>query len=367
MRGGEKCLEVFCELFPDADLHTLLHVKGAVSASIEKHSIRTSFIQHLPYSKRYYRYYLPFFPKAVETFDLSGYDLVFSSSHCVAKGVKTSAKTCHISYIHTPMRYIWDQYENYFSNGRSSWLSRQVMTLMLPHLRRWDVASGQLPNHLIASSAHVANRIQNHYHRAAIVIHPPVDTSFFEPSTKDEGYYLMVTAFAPYKRVDLAITAFNHLGWPLRIIGSGQEARSLKAMARSNIEFLGWQPAGVAREQYAGCKAVIFPGEEDFGIVPLEAMATGKPVVAYGKGGVLETIIPANQAGREDHPTGVFFFEQNSESLQEALRFFEKRRDLFDAQKIRRHSLKFDRSIFKERIRELISEKYDEFLKNRPC
>ena len=292
MRGGEKCLEIFCELFPDADVYTLLHVKGSVSASIERRPIKTSFIQSLPLSKRYYRYYLPLFPKAIETFNLKDYDLVISSSHCVAKGVRTSPQACHISYIHTPMRYIWDQYDNYFSNRGAGWLSRQIMALILPYLRKWDINSGQLPTYLIASSAHVARRIQKYYHRNAVVIHPPVDTSLFKPSSKDAGYYLMVTALVPYKRVDLAIQAFNQLKFALKIIGTGPEKKFLEQMAGPTIELMGLRTDSDVREAYATCRAVIFPGEEDFGIVPLEAMGSGKPIIAYGKGGALETVIP---------------------------------------------------------------------------
>ena len=196
MRGGERCLEVFCELFPDADLYTLLHVKGSVSASIEKHPIKTSFIQRLPYSSRYYRYCLPLFPAAIEAFDLKGYDLVLSSSHCVAKGVKTSPQTLHISYIHTPMRYIWDQYEAYFGNGRSGWMTRKGMDLVRPWLQRWDVASSRGIYALIAASHHVADRIRRRYGRDAYVIHPPVDLHAFPISQKNNGFYLIVTALA---------------------------------------------------------------------------------------------------------------------------------------------------------------------------
>jgi glycosyltransferase involved in cell wall biosynthesis len=360
MRGGEKCLEVFCELFPDADLYTLLYVKGAVSATIEKHPIKTSFIQNLPFSHRYYRYCLPLFPKAIEAFDLSEYELVLSSSHCVAKGVRTSPQTLHISYIHTPMRYIWDQYHHYFGNGRGGTLTRWIMPLVLPYLRRWDVETGQLPTYLIASSNHVAQRIQNYYHRESMVIYPPVDVGFFKPSTQDEGYYLVVSALAPYKRVDLAIEAFNRLKWPLKIIGSGQEEKRLKQIAGPTVELLGWKTENDLRSAYAACRAVVFPGEEDFGIVPLEAMACGKPVIAYGSGGVVESVIPL-QNKKTVAPTGVFFYDQTPEALIEVLEYFEDQRGLFDPYQIREQVKPFDRQQFKEKVFQCVQSKFQEF------
>lgn len=360
MRGGEKCLEVFCELFPDADLYTLLRVKGSVSGTIEKHPIKTSFIQNLPFSKLHYRYYLPLFPKAIRSFDLHGYDLVLSSSHCVAKGVRTAPRTCHISYIHTPMRYIWDQFGVYFENGHCAWMVQKGMQLLRPWLQNWDVTSSGGIYALIAASHHVGERIRRYYGRHSEVIHPPVDFHAFSISKEDAGFYLMVTALAPYKRVDLAIEAFNRLQQPLKIIGSGPEERYLKRMAGPTVEFLGWKSGPEVRETYAVCRAVIFPGEEDFGIVPLEAMACGKPVIAYGRGGVLETIVPLQNPGAT-YPTGVFFDEQSPESLIEAVRYFEIHREQFDPVRIREHARPFDRHRFKEKIRQFVMMKLEEF------
>ena len=220
MRGGERCLTAFCELFPDADIYTLLHCPKSVSPIIERHRIYTSFIQQLPFSQKAYRHYLPLYPVAIASFDLSGYDLILSSSHAVAKGVSVPYGVCHIAYLHTPMRYIWDQYDSYFSKENASLLVRMAMRTIRPFLRRWDVISNKRIYAMIANSAYVAARIQRYYHRHADVIYPPVDFDSFSASPRDDGFYLMVTAFVPYKRVDLAILAFNQLKWPLKIIGT---------------------------------------------------------------------------------------------------------------------------------------------------
>ncbi len=300
MRGGERCLEVFCELFPDADILTLVHVRGAVSPTIEKHPIRTSFIQSLPYGVSRYRYYLPLFPSAIRSFDLSGYDLILSSSSCVAKGVLAPPHACHVSYVYTPMRYIWDQYDAYFSAGRSGWLSRSGMGAVRRRLREWDVSSNSSIHSLLTISNFVAGRIKQYWGLDATVVYPPVDWHAFRASTRDDGYDLIVGAFAPYKRMDLAIEAFNRMRKPLKIIGSGQDERRLRRIAGPTVDMLGWQPDHVVREYYERCRALIFPSEEDFGIVPLEAMACGKPVIAYGRGGAVETVVPINQQEAKD-------------------------------------------------------------------
>lgn len=353
MRGGEKCLEVFCELFPEADLYTLLHIKGAMSETIEQMEIKTSFIQKLPLVRKKYRSYLPLFPIAIEQFDLREYDLVISSSHCTAKGVITSPSACHICYCYTPMRYAWDLYHDYFGKGRLSYFSKRIIPLFINYLRIWDITSSHRVDYFLAISQYVAERIKKHYRRDTEVIYPPVDCSFFTPQNVDEDYYLIVTALAPYKRVDLAIKVFNELGWPLKIIGDGQERKKLRAMAKKNIEFLGWQSNQVLKEYYTKCKALIFPGKEDFGIVPLEAQACGRPVIAYGRGGVLETV--------EDGITGIFFKEQTVESLTTAIRKFE--RMPFDKEKIRKRALRFDRPIFKQRIKEFVEDRFAEYTK----
>lgn len=400
MRGGERCLEVLCELFPDADLCTLLHVKGAVSATIEQHPIRTSFIQHLPFAATRYRYYLPLFPRAIESFDFSGYDVVISLSHCVAKGIRVPDHVCHLSYVFTPMRYIWDQYEAYFGKENAGWLVRLSMSRVRPRLQTWDIASSRRIYGFMAISEHVAGRIQQWYGRPSIVVYPPVNWQSFQASVRNEGFYLMVTAFAPYKKVDLAITAANRLKLPLKIIGHGQDEHRLRRMAGPSVEFLGWQPDHRVRELYGRCLAVLFPGEEDFGIVPLEAMASGKPVIAYGKGGVLETVLPLNplqnmpvrltgpeacHAGKmngqrgstsprnvpadrsSSFPTGVFFYEHSVEGLIGAIREFQHHRTAFHPERIRAHVAPFDRAHFKERISQVIQSSYEAFRRISPC
>jgi glycosyltransferase involved in cell wall biosynthesis len=363
MRGGERCLEAISELFPDAPIYTLLHVPGAVSSTIEKHPIKTSFIQRLPGAGRAYRYYLPLFPRAVESFDLSGYDLIVSTSHCVAKGVRVPSGTCHISYIHTPMRYVWDQYQDYFGKGRAGWLTRTVMRALRARFQRWDLDSNHRIYAMVANSRNVAARIQRIYGRSAEVIYPPVDFDSFSCSMTEKGFYLMVTAFAPYKRADLAIEVFNRLRMPLKIIGTGQDEDRLRQMAGPTVEFLGWKPDAEVREYYSDCRALVFPGEEDFGIVPLEAMACGKPVLAYAKGGALETIVPLGAEGG-DSPTGVLFHRQTPEALMEAVERFENHRNRFEPNSIREHVRPFDRARFKKEINGYIQQKCDAFKEN---
>jgi glycosyltransferase involved in cell wall biosynthesis len=351
MRGGERCLEVFCELFPEAHLYTLLYIPGSVSSTIEKIPIKTSFIQNLPFSKKSYRKYLPLFPMAIERFNLKGYDLIISCSHCVAKGIIPSPGSLHISYMLTPMRYAWDMYSEYFGEDKN-----RIIPFFIHYLRMWDVTSSQRVDHFICISRHVANRIKKFYRREAEVIHPPVETNRFSLEDEKEDFFLVVSSFASYKRIDLAIETFNRLGYSLKIIGSGPEEKRIKSMARSNVEFLGWQPDEVVANCYSKCRALIFPGEEDFGIVPLEAMASGKPVIAYGRGGALETVIPfdSKEDFRGNAPTGLFFHEQNLDSLSDAVERFCKIEREFDPVAIRNHTLQWDRDIFKERIKKSI-------------
>lgn len=360
MRGGEKVLEVMCKLFPDATLVTLLHNKGAMSPIIEQMKIKTSFIQCLPFKSNQYRHYLLLMPLAIELLDFSKYDIIISTSHAVAKCAKPHKDALHICYCHTPMRYIWDQYQDYFGKGRANIVTRIAMSIVAPFLRWWDVCTSKRVHYFIANSYNVAERIQRIYKRKADVIHPPVDTSKFSVSNKDSGYYLIVSALVPYKRVDLAIEAFNRNNEKLLVVGTGPEEKRLKQNSKKNIEFLGWQSTENLAQLYAGCRALIFPGIEDFGIVPLEAMASGKPVIAFAKGGALETVVADG-----DSPTGVFFYEQNADSLIQAI---EKSTSIkFDPFTIRKQAEKFDQTVFEQKIvnyiNKIIGDKED--LKNK--
>ena len=349
MRGGEKCLEVICELFPDAPIYTLLHIKGAMSPLIESKEIHTSVVQRFPLVEQKYRMYLPAFPFAIESFDFSDYDILISTSHCVAKGAIPKSNALHICYCFTPMRYVYEMYDEYFGKGQAGIVTRIAMSFIAPLLRRWDKKTSVRVQHFIAISDHVRKRIVRHYRREAEIVFPPVDAERFQLSVKDDGYYLIVSALVPYKRVDLAIQAFNKNGARLIVVGKGPDETKLRRVAGSTIEFVGWKSDDELARLYAGCKALVFPGEEDFGIVPLEAMACGKPVIAYGKGGVLETV--------QEGISGVFFPDQTAEALENALKRAASVH--FDPKKIRDCALQFSRDIYKDKMKKLIDRKIE--------
>lgn len=346
MRGGERCLEVFCELFPEADLYTLLHVPGSVSPVIENRRVVTSFIQRLPGAERRYRHYLPLFPAAVRAFDLAGYDLVLSSSHAVAKSVRVPPGARHVCYCFTPMRYLWDLYDDYFG-ARAGLATRVLMPPVAAWLRRWDRATAAGVHHFVAISRFVADRIRRAYGRDADVIYPPVDVSRFRLDETPGEFYLVVSALTPYKRVDLAVEACNRLGRRLLVVGSGPEERRLRALAGPTVELLGWRDDALTAELYARCRALLFPPLEDFGIAPLEAMAAGRPVIAFGQGGARETVVPP---GEGDAPTGLFFDHQTVEDLVDAIRHLESGAIQFEPKALRRRAEGFDRPLFKERM-----------------
>jgi glycosyltransferase involved in cell wall biosynthesis len=361
MRGGEKCLEVFCEIFPEADLYTLVYAAEKVSPTFRRMKIHTSWLNGLPMAKNYFRYFLPLFPAAIEAFDLSDYDLILSSSHCVAKGIFPH-RALHLSYIHAPMRYVWDMYGSYFTDGMSP--TRAALWACRPYLRRWDVKSAGRVDYFIANSRNVAAKVNALYGKPATVIYPPVECEKFLIRDKQEPYYLIVSALVPYKRIDVAIAAFNNLKLPLKIAGDGPLRKNLEKAAGRNIEFLGWVDETRLTELYAGCQALIFPGEEDFGIVPLEAQASGRPVIGYGRGGLQETVIPLDACdgspGRDAGTTGIFFTEQTPGGLIAAVELFERIRNSFDPVKLRRHAVRFSRERFKAEVTGFIEARLKE-------
>ena len=363
MRGGEKCLEILCEVFPDATLYTLLHKEGSVSETISRMDIKTSFIQNLPFALNHYQKYLPLFPTAIEQFDLTQYDLVISSSHCVAKGVITSPHTCHICYCFTPMRYAWEMYYTYFSRNSFNPIIRWSAPFFMNYLRTWDEKSADRVDRFAAISENVRRRIKKHYRRDAEVIYPPVDTEHFSLSTEEGEYYLVVSALVPYKRIDLAILAFNELDLPLLVIGEGPERKKLMRIAKKNIRFLDWLTHSELKRYYAQCKALVFPGEEDFGIVPVEAQACGRPVIAFGRGGVTESVRGAYPDQEiASPPTGIFFYPQTKEALMEVVRRSDSIK--FDPEKTRENALRFDKRVFREKIKEFVETTFRQHRKD---
>ncbi len=309
MRGGERVLALICEQFPQAGLYTLLQKPNAVDDVIAKQVKGTSWLQQFPGISRYYRYMLPLFPAAVRSLKSPDADLVISTSHCVAKGIPIREGTKHLCYCFTPMRYAWVFYEEYF--GRNP-IKKQLMKTLLTQLREWDKRTSESVTRFVAISKHIQERIKRYYGRESDVVYPPVDVQRLNGNgLPPENFDLVVSALVPYKRIELAVEAYNRLGFPLKIVGTGTEFHTLKKNAGKNIEFLGWQHDDEIKKLYQQCRCLIFPGEEDFGIVPVEVQACGRPVVAYAKGGALETVINGK--------TGVFFQEQSVDALLYAI------------------------------------------------
>jgi len=350
MRGGERVVEALCELYPDADLYTHVVDPGVLSDTLRRHAIRTTSVGRLPGSVRHYKKYLPLMPLALEQLDLRRYDLVISSECGPAKGVLTTPDTLHVCYCHSPMRYVWDMYWDYLEQVPA--VLRPAWRRLMHRLRLWDLAAASRVDHFFANSRYVARRIRKHYRRDAEVVHPPVDTASFAPREPRDDYYLVVGELARYKRADLAVEAMTRLGRPLVVIGKGEQAKEIRRLAGPQVRLLGRQPFAVIREHYGRCRALLFPGEEDFGIVPVEAMASGRPVIAFGRGGALETVVEGQ--------TGLFFEEQTVESLIEAVERYESIEATFDPPAIQRHAAGFDRAVFKRtmetRIAELVEE-----------
>lgn len=349
--GAEKVILALHRLFPNAPIYTSFVDYDRLTEPFRQMDIRTSYMQNLPSRlKRYSDKLLPFYMMAFQEFDLSDYDVVLSSSYVAAKSVLTPSDVCHICYCHTPMRFAWDLYPKYIQGAHNP-LLRNGLRLLLQYFRLWDVQTAHNVDYFISNSETVRQRIRKHYRRESEIIYPPVETCRFRVSDTPGDYYLAVSRLVPYKRIDLAVEAFSQLGRRLVVIGEGREMKTLKAKAGPNVEFLGWQSDEVVARYLSEAKALIFPGEEDFGILPVEAQAAGTPVIAYGKGGALETV----KAGR----TGHFFPEQTSESLQQAVLQFEMR--TFDRHTIAEHARQFDETLFLKRIKTTVQRCYDSF------
>ena len=346
MRGGEKVLEELCKLFPEAEIFTLVCDRKKLSPLLQSKTIHTSFLQRIPGARRHYQKLLPLMPFALEEFDLQGYDLVISSESGPAKGIVARPDAVHVCYCNTPMRYIWDHYHIYRKD--LGLIGRAMMTMTAPALRVWDVTTAARVDAFVANSAHVARRIRRVYNRDATVIHPPVAVDDFQPTAELGDFYLCAGQLVPYKRVDLAVRAFTRMGKRLVVVGEGTQMAELKKIAGSNVELVGYQPFPVLRDYLAKCRALVFPGEEDFGILPVEAMASGRPVIAFGSGGALETV--------SSPAVGVTFAEQTEDSLIDAVMRFEAREATFDPAVIRRHSENFSASLFRERIGRFIED-----------
>ncbi len=362
-RGGERVVEALAELFPQADIYALVVGPGWREGAFSSHKVTPSFLQKIPFSSKFYRKLLPLFPYALEQFDLDDYDLVISSESGPAKGIVTRARTCHICYCHSPMRYLWDLYHPYRSGKGLGMFSRPVFSLTAHYLRMWDLASVSRVDYFVANSANVAARIRKHYRREATVIPPPVDLS---PTylTKDVGdHYLVVSPLVDYKRIDLAIAACNRLKRPLRIVGDGEEYRRLRRLAGPEVRFLGYLSDKDVRQQYAECRALLFPGEEDFGIVPVEAQSCGRPVIAFGRGGVLETVVCCHLKGQfnPESSTGILFHEQSVEAMVNAMQLFEEAERRFVPAFIHQHVECFGVRRFKSTMLQFVEEKLAEF------
>lgn len=344
MRGGEKVLEAICELFPEADIYTHVYDPVNISDTIKLHKIKTSFINKLPFAKRLYQSYLPLMPFALKSLDLSGYDLVISSESGPAKGVVVKPESRHICYCHTPMRYVWDMYDEYRQNA--GFITRLFMSLFIRWLRRWDKGTAEGVDEFIANSRFVQQRIKNIYGRESTVIYPPVSVEDFYISDNIDDYYLYAGELTQYKRPQLAIEAFNSSGRKLLIIGEGGMEAELKKMARDNITFLGRQSFEKLKYYFSHCKALIFPGVEDFGIIPVEVMASGRPVIAFRAGGAMETVI--------ENKSGLFFDEQTPQSINTLIDDFDEAISILNPDEIRGIAEKFSKQCFSSMFKKIV-------------
>ncbi len=354
MGGAERVLEAIYDIYP-GPIHTLVLEKQVLEGSRLRHAtIHTSFVQKLPFSARKYRSYLPFFPLAIEQFDLSEYDIVISSSYAVAKGVLTHANQLHICYCHSPIRYAWDLYHQYLrESGLKKGIIGFVAKFIIHYIRMWDISSTNRVDFFIANSNYIAKRIAKIYNRKATVIYPPVDVDNFTLHTAKEDFYLTASRLVPYKKVDLVVEAFSQMpDKKLIVIGEGPDWEKIVKKAGPNVLMMGYQPFEVLRDHMQRAKAFVFAAEEDFGITPVEAQACGTPVLAYGKGGALETVI--------DGQTGLFFEKQTSQSLIACVNRFEAQQESFEPCLIRRHAEQFGRAVFASKFKQYVQDRYEQ-------
>ncbi|MBM4156082.1 MAG: glycosyltransferase family 4 protein [Lentisphaerae bacterium] len=355
MGGGERVIRELHSVFPDAPIYTVVYDAKALPADFRAMDIRTSFLDRFPLAHRKFELYIPLYGFAMEQFDLRAYDIVLSVSTMVAKSIITGPRTCHVSLCFTPMRWAWDLYQSYLDELRGRFWVRAGFRIFTHYYRVWDVASAERVNYFLAGSAVASRRIRKHYGRPSDVLHPPVDTDLFTPgNVPPEDFYLVVSRLVLAKRIDLVIDAFAKLDARLVVIGTGERAADLRRRATPNVTFLGFQDDDVVRDHYRRCRALIFPGEEDFGLTPVEAQACGRPVIAYAAGGALETIL--------DGETGVLFHEQSVDSLTDAVRRSEALP--FDAARIRGWSLRFGRERFRQGIRDYVHRRHEEYMRD---
>jgi glycosyltransferase involved in cell wall biosynthesis len=351
--GAEKVLEAFCELYPEAPIYTLVYSPKLMHGAFEGKDIRTSFLQKLPLAAGRHRVFPQFMPLAIEQFGLDEFDVVLSDSSSFAKGAVTGPETLHICYMHTPMRFAWDDCQKYTSDFYFPNLIKKAVPFFMNYIRLWDRASADRPDRIIANSRFVSRRIKKYYKRDSLVINPPVNVGHFRTSREKGNYFLAAGRLMAYKRFDIIIEAFNQLGLPLKIISRGPEMKRLKKMARPNIEFLGRVSDAELTKYFSSCRAFIFPQEEDFGIIAIEAMASGTPIIAYRGGDIPEHT--------EEGKTGIFFDEQTPEAIMAAVKNFDCKR--FDPEYIRQSVLKFDKSVFKAKIKDYVESEYKRFKK----
>jgi glycosyltransferase involved in cell wall biosynthesis len=354
--GAERLLEGVLQCYPEADLFAVVDfIPADQRGFIQNKSVTTTFIQKLPLAKKHYRHYLPLMPLAIEQLDLSGYDLIISSSHAVAKGVITGPYQLHISYVHSPMRYAWDLQHQYLQeSGLNSGIKGYIVKYMLHKMRIWDQRTAHGVDHFIANSKFIAQRIWKTYRREAAVIHPPVDTQLFTPYSQKEDFYLAASRLVPYKKMDLIVESFAAMpDKKLIVIGDGPDLAKIKAKATKNIEILGYQPNETLLHYLQRAKALVFAAEEDFGLIPLEAQGCGTPVIAYGRGGALETV----RGLQQEAPTGMFFDEQSVKSICQAVTDFEANRNQFKEENCINNAALFSADKFKTKFKQYVQEK----------